>query len=199
MAKEVVISNSRLNSRGYRILTEGIDLTQYTRNPVLLWQHNRPWRGTKDEVLPIGKMENLRVDGDNLIGTPVFDENDDFARQIKAKWEGGFLKMVSAGLEVIELSERAEHLVIGQTRATVSKSKLIEVSIVDIGANDDAIVLYSNGEILKLNMGKAIFKKYPDAKLVYFTSDGLAFFNLNAAENHERNLKGKGIETIENS
>ena len=45
----------------------------------------------------------------------------------------------------------------------------------------------------------AIFKKYPDAKLVYFTSDGLAFFNLNAAENHERNLKGKGIETIENS
>lgn len=92
MAKEVVISNSRLNSYGFRVLTEGIDTTQYARNPILLWMHNRPFRGTTDEVLPIGKVENLRIDGDNLIGTPVFDEKDEFAQKIKAKWESGILK-----------------------------------------------------------------------------------------------------------
>ena len=144
MPKETVISNSSLNSYGFRVLTSGIDLTQYQRNPILLWMHCRPWRGTNDEVMPLGRMENLRVDGDNLIGTPVFDENDEFARKIKAKWDAGFLKMVSAGLRVIEESDDPAVLVQGQRYATVTKCKLLEVSIVDIGANDDAIVLYDD-------------------------------------------------------
>ncbi len=144
MPKETVISNSSLNSYGFRVLTSGIDLTQYQRNPVLLWMHCRPWRGTNDEVMPLGRMENLRIDGDNLIGTPVFDENDEFARKVKAKWDAGFLKMVSAGLRVIEESDDPAVLVQGQRYATVTKCKLLEVSIVDIGANDDAIVLYDD-------------------------------------------------------
>lgn len=154
MAKETVISNSKLNAHGTRVLTSGIDTSQYQRNPILLWQHNRPWRGTKDEVLPIGRMENLRIEGDNLIGTPVFDENDDFAKQIKSKWDGGFLRMASMGIEIIETSEDPLHLVIGQRRATVTKSKLTEVSIVDIGSNDDAVALYKQGKLLNLSVGE---------------------------------------------
>ena len=142
MAKEVVISTSKLNCYGFRVLTEGIDLEQYRKNPVLLWMHNRPMRGTVDEVLPIGRMENLRIDGDRLIGTPVFDEGDPFAKRISDKWEQGILKMSSAGLEVVEKSNAPEHIVEGQRYATVTKSKLVEVSIVDIGANDDALALY---------------------------------------------------------
>lgn len=144
MPKETVISNSSLNSYGFRVLTSGIDLTQYQRNPILLWMHSRATWGRIDDVLPLGRMENLRVDGDNLIGTPVFDENDEFARKIKAKWESGILKMVSAGLRVIEESDDPAVLVQGQRYATVTKCKLLEVSIVDIGANDDAIVLYDD-------------------------------------------------------
>lgn len=144
MPKETVISNSSLNSYGFRVLTSGIDLTQYQRNPILLWMHSRATWGRTDDVLPLGRMENLRVDGDNLIGTPVFDENDEFARKVKAKWDAGFLKMVSAGLRVIEESDDPAVLVQGQRYATVTKCKLLEVSIVDIGANDDAIVLYDD-------------------------------------------------------
>jgi hypothetical protein len=144
MPKETVISNSSLNSYGFRVLTSGIDLTQYQRNPILLWMHSRAIWGRTDDVLPLGRMENLRVDGDNLIGTPVFDENDEFARKIKAKWESGILKMVSAGLRVIDESDDPAVLVQGQRYATVTKCKLLEVSIVDIGANDDAIVLYDD-------------------------------------------------------
>lgn len=153
MSKEVVISNSRLNSYGFRVLTSGIDTTQYERNPILLWMHNRPWRGTVDEVLPIGHIENLRVDGDNLIGTPVFDETDEFAKRIKAKWDSGVLKMVSAGLDVVEQSDDPSVLVHGQRRSTVTKSKLREVSIVDLGANDDALqlALYNEGKMVKLS------------------------------------------------
>ena len=151
--KEVVISNSRLNSYGFRVLTTGIDTTQYARNPILLWMHNRPWRGTTDEVLPLGRIENLRIDGDNLIGTPVFDEQDEFAKRIKAKWDAGILKMVSAGLSIIERSDDPAVLVPGQTRSTVTRCKLTEVSIVDIGANDDALALSFEGKTICLSSG----------------------------------------------
>lgn len=141
MSKEVVISTSRLNNQGFRVLTEGIDIEQYKRNPVLLWMHRRAaW----DNVLPLGHVEGLRVDGDSLIGTPVFDLNDPFAATIAKKWEDGHLCMVSAGLQSIEESTDPVHLVAGQRYATVTKSKLVEVSIVDIGANDDAITLYEH-------------------------------------------------------
>ena len=93
MPKEVVISTSGLNSYGSRVLTSGLDTTQYERDPVLLWMHRRG-----GENMPIGRMENLRVDGDRLIGTPVFDEKDEFAKKIASKWADGCLKMCSAGI-----------------------------------------------------------------------------------------------------
>ena len=139
--KEAVISTSALNSYGSRVLTDGIDTSQYEKNPVLLWMHQRGWSG--DRTMPIGRMENLRRDGDKLIGTPVFDDGDDFARHVREKWENGFLKMVSAGVEILATSDEAEDLLPGQKRPTVTKSKLVEVSIVDIGANDEALQLAS--------------------------------------------------------
>lgn len=154
MAKEVVISDSSVNSYGFRVLTGGIDYSQYQRNPILLWMHTRPFRGTTEEVLPLGTVENVRVDGDRLIGTPVFDESDEFARKVKAKWDAGIYKMVSAGLKVIEESTDPSVVLQGQQYATVTKSKLIEVSIVDIGSNDNALVLYNaNDEIITLAQG----------------------------------------------
>lgn len=72
MAKEMIISTSRLNSYGSRVITTGIDITQYEKNPVLLWMHRRSF--SSGSPLPIGRVENLRFDGDALKGTPVFDE-----------------------------------------------------------------------------------------------------------------------------
>ena len=152
MNKEVVISNSNLNCFKFRVLTSGIDTTQYRRNPLLLWNHRRPSQWDNGDILPIGRIENLRVDGDNLIGTPVFDETDDFAKKIKAKWDGGFLRMVSPGLDPIETSKDPGVMLAGQVNATVTKSCLVEVSIVDIGANNDAIALYKDGELISLSL-----------------------------------------------
>lgn len=152
MSYEVIISNSKLNSYGFRVLTSGIDFKQFERNPIMLWMHNRPWRGNKDEALPIGHVENVRVEGDDLKGELVFDETDDFSKSIKAKWDAGTLRMVSPGLDEIERSEDPALLLPGQRYATITKSKLIELSVVDIGANDDAIALYKQGERITLSL-----------------------------------------------
>ena len=150
--KEVIISTEAVNSYGSRVLTSGIDLSQYERNPVLLWMHRRSW---EPGAMPIGKVENLRVEDGKLIGTPVFDQNDDFAKRIESKWENGYLRMASAGLEPIETTPDPALVLPGQTRETVTRSKLIEVSIVDIGGNDEALQLYGQeGKLLKLAAGE---------------------------------------------
>lgn len=152
MSKEAVISTPRLNSYGARVLTEGIDIEQYQKNPVLLYMHRR---GRKEDM-PIGIMENLRVEGDTLYGTPKFDDDTEDERNIGKKWERGTLRMLSAGLDILEWSEEPALLVAGQTRPTITKSKLIEVSVVDIGANDDALQvgLYHEGKLLTLAAGE---------------------------------------------
>lgn len=155
MKYDVIVSNSKLNSYKTRILTEGISFRQFQRNPILLWMHTRPYRGTVDEVLPIGTVENLRIENDQLLGTLKFDESDPFALKIKAKWDAGILKMVSPGLDIIELTDAPETLLPGQTRMTVSKSVLREISVVDIGSNDDALAFYYEGKILNLAAGES--------------------------------------------
>lgn len=150
--KEVIISTEAVNSYGSRVLTSGIDVSQYEKNPVLLWMHRRSW---ERDAMPIGIIENLRIEGDKLIGTPVFDQNDEFAKKIESKWENGFLRMASAALEAIETSAEKALILPGQSRETITKSKLIEVSIVDIGANDEALQLYGDeGKLLRLSSGE---------------------------------------------
>ena len=141
----VRISNSSLNSYGTRVLTSGLDISQYEKNPVLLYMHKR---GTV-----IGYVKDIKREGDNLTGELVFDEVTDLSKQCKAQFEKGSLRMVSMGADILELSEAPEHIVPGQTRPTVSKSKLREVSVVDIGSNDDAIRLNYEGKALELGEG----------------------------------------------
>ena len=136
---KVVISTPSLNSYGTRVLTSGIDIEQYKKNPILLYMHRRGER----EDAPIGRVEDVHIEGEKLVGVLVFDEKDDFARKVAQKWADGFLRMVSAGLTIIELSDDPAVLLPGQRRMTITKSKLDEVSVVDIGANDDALALYN--------------------------------------------------------
>lgn len=151
MAKDFIINTNGLNSWGTRVLTSGIDTTQFQRNPVLLYMHKRGFDG---KSTPIGRVENIRVENDELRGTPVFDMKDPFAAEIGRKWEENFIRMCSAGVEPIELSSSPENLLPGQIRATVVRSKLVEVSIADIGSNDGALQLYeSGGKILELAAG----------------------------------------------
>lgn len=142
--KRVRITNDSLNSYGTRVLTAGMNVEQYQRNPVLLYMHER------GNV--IGYVKDLKVEDGEVTGELMFDEASELSTRCKKQYEFGSLKMVSAGLDILETSEDPELLVQGQTSPTVTKSKLFEVSLVDIGANDDAIVLQKDGK--KITLGK---------------------------------------------
>ena len=144
MGKRVRITNDRLNSYGTRVLTSGMDVEQYRRNPVLLYMHER------GNV--IGCVKDLKVENGEVTGELVFDEASELSVRCKKQYEFGSLRMVSAGLDILETSEDPELLVLGQTSPTVTRSKLFEVSLVDIGANDDAIVLQKDGR--KITLGR---------------------------------------------
>ncbi len=142
--KRVRISNDSLNSYGTRVLTSGMSVEQYQRNPVLLYMHER------GNV--IGYVKDVKVENDEVTGELMFDEATELSTRCKKQYEFGSLKMVSAGLDILETSEDEELLVAGQTCPTITKSKLFEVSLVDIGANDDAIVLQKDGK--RITLGK---------------------------------------------
>lgn len=82
----------------------------------------------------------------------MFDEATELSKRCKKQWEFGSLKMVSAGIDIVEESDDPDVILPGQKYKTIIKSKLFEVSVVDIGANDDAIVMRKNGE--QITLGK---------------------------------------------
>lgn len=131
------ISNETLNCYGFWLVTAGAELDQYRKNPVLLLMHER------GNI--IGWIEDIQVEGDEITGVPHFDEASDASTRAKKQWELGSLRMCSAGLEIIETSDDPKLLKPGQTAPTVTRWRLMEVSMVDIGANPDAIRLYKNG------------------------------------------------------
>lgn len=142
MSKRVRISNDSLNSYGSRVLTSGMNVEQYCGNPVLLYMHQR------GNV--IGYVKDLKVENGEVTGEPVFDEATELSRRCKKQFEFGSIRMVSAGIDILELSEEPGQLVQGQTCPTITKSRLYEVSMVDVGANDDAIVLMKDGKQITL-------------------------------------------------
>lgn len=142
MGKRVRLTDDSLNSHGSRVITAGVDMAQYERNPVLLYMHER------GKV--IGYMKELKTENDEITGEPVFDCATELSKQCKKQWEVGSLRMVSIGIDILELSEKEEHLLPGQTSPTITKCKIFETSIVDIGANDNAIVMRQNGKPITL-------------------------------------------------
>lgn len=154
--KRVRLTSDAINSYGSRVLTAGLDTSQYERNPVLLYMHRR------GEV--IGYLANIERDEEGITAELVFDEASETSQRCKKQWEFGSLRMVSVGIDIIEWSDAKEHLLQGQTHPTITKSKLTEVSLVDIGANDDAIVLYHQGKQLQLSEG-GDFPLLPNSKL----------------------------------
>lgn len=150
--KRIVISDESINSYGFYVKTDGIDLTAFLKNPVMLWNHNRDWHGTADAQLPIGYWKDLRVENGVLTGEPVFDETDEFAVKIKNKFEAGILNACSIGFTPIEWSDAPETLKPGQKVATVTRCRLLEVSICDIPANANATVVMYNEESHIINL-----------------------------------------------
>lgn len=137
-ATTFVLSDESRNSYGFVVLTEGIDTTAFERNPVMLYMHNRDGN-------VIGRWDNIRKEGKRLLADAVFDESTELGAQVKKQVKSGFLRAVSIGIEDI-----AKEVLNGVE--TVTKCRLIEVSVVDIPSNENAVKLFrrSGGYVYKL-------------------------------------------------
>ena len=135
-----IINTDDLNSYGYRILTSGIQTTFFEGNPIALFNHRRSHYGGVN-ALPIGNWENLKRGSKQMSAELRVDEVTDMDKAVKAKIESGTLRATSIGIRILEWSEDSAFLVKGQTRPTVTKCELMEVSVVDIPANGYCIKL----------------------------------------------------------
>lgn len=143
--RRIVITSEALNCFGTWILTAGMDIEQYMKNPVMLLMHRRG--------VIIGYLKDIKVEGDKITAEPVFDEASEESIRSKKQYEKGSLRMASVGIEILEMSDDPQYLKEGQTNMTITKCKLQEVSLVDIGGNDDAIRLVHNGIEITLGEG----------------------------------------------
>jgi hypothetical protein len=151
MAKTFVLHDESLNTQGFWMVTGGADLSQFKKNPIMLWNHNRSWADREDTLLPIGHWDNIRVEKDRILADAVFD-SDDFSQKIAQKVEAGTLRMASAGAIPVETSSDAGYIKQGQRYETVTKWRMRVASIVDIGSNHNSLALYdSEGKLIELS------------------------------------------------
>jgi hypothetical protein len=154
MAKKYkfLLSDESLNCYGCRIITAGINLDNFQKNPIMLWNHTRAWTDKDDQVLPIGYWENLYVEDGKLYGEAIFDQKDEFAQKIESKVEQKVIRCCSVSVGITATSADKAHLIQGQTRPTIIGCELREVSIVDIPGNANAVKLYDAGDGSEINL-----------------------------------------------
>lgn len=90
------------------------------------------------KALPIGKWENLRVEGKKLKADAVFDTEDEFAMKIFGKLERGFLESISVGVSLLKYDikqrDKQNDLIVAK------KWEIFEASVVNIPAIPNAKV-----------------------------------------------------------
>lgn len=151
---DFVVSDESVNSLGLRIITEGIDVSRFQKNPVMLYDHDDCNR------LPIGKWSELKKADGTMTATANFDDQDDFAKQIKGKAEQKIIQMASIGIIPIEWSDDPKLMLPGQDGPTITKSILREISITPFGSNHNAFRMYDkDGNMLNLAEATKMFNK----------------------------------------
>lgn len=129
----IVASTPAVDRDRDRIMPLGIDLTSYQRNPVVIFGHNyhEPWA-------VIGRAAEMQADGSSLRFRPELREpanEADPMHIVRALWEQNLLRAASIGFVPIESRENEFG------GRDFLKSELLEISLVPVPANQEAIRL----------------------------------------------------------
>ena len=140
-----VMSTSTPDADGEVIISTGIDTSEYQRNPILLWQHDR-------SQPCIGKCTETLVDNRGLMGKFKLATTE-FAQEVWMLVKDKFLSTVSIGFIPIETYRRGEN---GFNAACqkygidpmnrmidiiTPRCLLLETSLVNLPANRDALII----------------------------------------------------------
>ena len=148
---EAMVSMETKDRDGDVLVSDGADLTNYRRNPVVLWAHDY-------KQLPVGRATSIEsVSGKGLKATIQFvpDGVDPHIDAVKKLWKGGFLNATSVGFVPREKVAHADKTAGNR----FNKWELLEFSIVPVPANadalrlsmktiDDALVIEKQGRVL---------------------------------------------------
>lgn len=143
---DFVISDGSLDRHGTRINPNGWELSAFKRNPIALFGHSNGF--------PIGTWENLRVEGDRLVGRLVLAAKGTSARidELVRLVEQGILRAVSVGFSALEFG------VPGKSPYDYERQELLEVSLVSVPSNTNALKIARSLNIsestLKLAFGE---------------------------------------------
>ena len=140
---ELLVSDESVNSYNIRILTAGGDFSRFEKNSIMLFNHIRAISGKIDDILPIGTWIDFRVEGTQIFATPKFDLTDDFAVKISKKFTGGVIRSASIGIRVLEMAQDGVDQQ-GRKQYIVTKWQLMEISLVDIPSNENAVAFYND-------------------------------------------------------
>lgn len=136
--KEFCITDSSVNSYGYRLLTAGFQVDRFNP-PIGYFMHER------DKGVAV-RWSDFRIEGDKVLATPTVNvlQFPDLADQI----EQGFYDSASVGhIIALEWTDNEAMKLPTQTGITVTKWFCRECSIVDIPGNFNAVAdIYDKDE-----------------------------------------------------
>jgi HK97 family phage major capsid protein/HK97 family phage prohead protease len=125
---DFVLSDASMDRHGTRINPKGWDLSTFKTNPVALFGHRSDF--------PIGKWENVRVEGGKLVGRLALAARGTSARidELISLVEQGILRAVSVGFEPLEMGKPGDDF-------EIKRQSLIETSLVSVGSNKNALAM----------------------------------------------------------
>lgn len=177
--KEFCLTDNSVNVYGYRLLTEGLDLAQYKKNPIGFLMHDR-------EGGVLVKWEDFRTEGDKLYGKPVINLSHPKGKDIAAQVENGFINAASMGKIIcLAATDDASLKMDGQTGPTVTKWFPREISFVDIPGNHNALANLYDINDNELNLADFVQPKPKEMSKILFTAAMLTALNLSDKSSEE--------------
>lgn len=134
-----VLTSNIIDRENERMNVQGINFADYMNNPVVLYNHD-------GQDFPVGTMQRIWIENNKLLGEIVFHDID--AESIKAHEyvKNHVLNAVSIGFIPVEFKEDKIN---GKSIITFIKSNLLEVSLVALPANPEAIRIKNFFSIIK--------------------------------------------------
>lgn len=150
--KEFLITDSTVNTYGFRLLTSGYMIDEFKKNPIGYYMHCTNEFSRNEGVLI--RWCDFRIAGDSVFAKPIINLSHPRGQRTLDEVNSGFLNAASVGsIVVIESTEDAKLKLKNQTGATVTKWYNRECSLVDLPGNYNALVLYNkDGKQLDLNL-----------------------------------------------
>lgn len=121
-----IASTEGTDRDGEIIKQDGWDLSNFGKNPVLMLMHNY-------QEFPVGKVVDIGVKDGKLTFTAMFSGATQKAKECYALVKEGILNCFSVGFIPREFDPKDQSI--------ITKSELLEISLVPIPANPEAVVL----------------------------------------------------------